>query len=245
MKTKLIAFDVTKALETSVGEIVAGIDGSSPTAKEQLVQAGIPNLPRALDQADFGLIQKHFSSERENLDPYAIALELSKVLPRPVNVSDGRLYIDLVNLPDIQQWLAVLRGLDQKIKLLVAGLGLAENGLVDSDLNSLEGFDNLETLELSSNRIGSKGAIKLGKFSRLEALYLRKNPIGNRGIPPLTKLRRLKFLLLSGTKINDRAYDSLVRIPFLEELSINDVSLTVDLLLALKARFRQVNCALD
>jgi len=63
MKNKLIAFDVTKALETSVGGRVEGIGLNNLTAKDQLRQAGVPITPMVLEKiSDLSEIKEFFAS---------------------------------------------------------------------------------------------------------------------------------------------------------------------------------------
>jgi hypothetical protein len=75
MKNKLISFDVTQALERGVGDRVEGIDLNNSAAKEELRQAGIPMLSKALNEStDLGAIKSFFQSEAKRSELLSLGM---------------------------------------------------------------------------------------------------------------------------------------------------------------------------
>ena len=96
MKNKLISFDVTQALERGVGDRVEGIDLNNSAAKEELRQAGIPMLSKALNEStDLGAIKSFFQSEAKRSE--LLSLGMIDVPGEKFRVMQGELTVGQFN----------------------------------------------------------------------------------------------------------------------------------------------------
>jgi len=173
MKNKLIAFDVTKALDQSVGDRVEGIDINNSAVKEELRLAGIPMLGRALnDVADLGAIKSFFQSEAKR--PALFSLGMIDVPGEKFRVMQGELTVEQFN--EFRKAKAKM-GIPYEIMGENADklLALLGTGGTQEFLTCLSQEDARAYIEWRNSQPGSSGKIRL--MTEAEAIIIRRDRI--------------------------------------------------------------------
>jgi hypothetical protein len=218
MKYKLISFDVTKALEKSVGDRVEGIALNNSAAKEQLRLAGIPLLSRGIDgPVDLGALKSYFQAEIK-LDVIEVAKKMS-LNPKLSAWKDGDgIHIRVGNGFSDEDSLAFFAALYEKEKELISIIEFGGSQITDVGLEPLGGLRNLLLLDLCTTEISNTGLQYLSGLPSLQVLHLRRTKIISNGLlalMPIKTLRRLDIreTFTSLTSIKERLK---VAIPGLE-----------------------------
>jgi hypothetical protein len=100
--------------------------------------------------------------------------------------------------------------------------------LTDDDLKHLEGFTDMENLELFQTPITDKGLEHLKGLVNLQMLVLSDTKITDAGLANLENMKKLKTLRLSRDNITDAGLDRLKMLPSLAELDLVGTQVTQD-----------------
>jgi len=187
MKYKLIAFDVTKVLEQSVGDRVVAIPEGADL-KGALLEAGVPIPERVLEKTDVSVIKAYFGKGLVLVRPEdvaAVVRELSAVPGIYARLDSAGIAIRVFSPPDATVSLAFLGNLPKAKKDLILSVSLNNMPIGDIGLRNLEGLENLEDL------------------------YLQNTQITNIGLESLRNLKKLREINVMGTRVNKSGVDLL------------------------------------
>ena len=105
-------------------------------------------------------------------------------------------------------------------------------GLTDADLlaitelEGVEGLDQVSELRLSGVEITDAGVSRLGKFNKLARLDMSSSKVTNNGIQVIKDLPELESLKLTQTSADDRIMPVIAAHPGIKELVLSSTSLT-------------------
>jgi hypothetical protein len=118
--------------------------------------------------------------------------------------------------------------LDANLRMLrqLHWLDLTRSKVSDTDLNQLEGLDQLVVLSLSGTDAGDIGLRKLRCLPHLAILDLAETKVTDNGLVYLQTLPELQWLILRGTRITDAGLVHLQKLPRLESLILADMDIT-------------------
>lgn len=127
-----------------------------------------------------------------------------------------------VNDKDLQELAELEEGLEELTELKLNGSQVTSEGLV-----ALEKFEQLESLDLSSTKLGNSAMEQLkevhgaGHLKSLTTLSLVGAPVDDMGLYFLKDMGQLKHLSLSNTQVTDTGLELCVHLPELESLDVS------------------------
>jgi hypothetical protein len=116
----------------------------------------------------------------------------------------------------------------------VVAIDLHNTGTNDADLDQLQAFSNLRTLNLYGTDITDMGLQHLESLTKLQTLHLSNTAITDAGLPHLQKLVELRELGLYHTHVTDRGLPYLASLKGLAILSLSGNQITDEGLAQLK-----------
>ena len=104
-------------------------------------------------------------------------------------------------------------------------LDLMYTQLTDDGMAHLSEFQDLQELNLRSNRIGDRGLLHI-QSKRLEVLYLRCTNITDSSVSLFTRFPLLRRLNLGETKVTDASMPVLASLSHIEIIDLSDTKIT-------------------
>ncbi len=101
-----------------------------------------------------------------------------------------------------------------KLKILT----LADSLCDDETMKSIEKFETLERLHLSSTQISDSCSASISRLKNLKVLKLSDTTIGDKVLEAISQFKQLEHLEIQQTQITDRGIESLSKIESLESL---------------------------
>ena len=108
----------------------------------------------------------------------------------------------------------------------VVGVFLRETQAVDGDLEPLQAFRELQTLDVGQTRITGTGFRHLRTLAKLEHLAAFGAPINDEALAHITTLESLKLLNLGGTRVTDEGLPPLRGLRSLQFVNLSATSVT-------------------
>jgi len=116
----------------------------------------------------------------------------------------------------------------------------------DKDLLNLQPvFQNITKASFIGSDITDDGFYHLGQMTSLKELYLQQTQINGEGLSQLSRLSNLELLDLSKTKISDGNLLNILTFPSLQDVYINDTSISKEVTEAIKANKPNLNIHLE
>ena len=113
-------------------------------------------------------------------------------------------------------------------------LDLKETSITDKGLQSIEGMDNLLSINLRDTRVSDSGVHTVSSCSSLVEVNLNSTRVTDEAVGHLVQLPKLKGLHLWNTRITDASISELVKLDGALEIYLNDTRVTPDGLKRLK-----------
>jgi hypothetical protein len=182
MKYKLIAFDVTKALEMSVGDRVEGIDPADSNAAEKLRETGVPFAKlSSAGSIDFGEIMEYFQKE---ISAHELTRELSSDFgfPMAFYIPSNQIGIDFGNKKSVDRLLKRLENLPKTKRDKIKTVHIYGSDVTVAGLKSLKSFENLSELNCGSTLITDAEVKELEGLPNLRELEIKFTNVSMTGI---------------------------------------------------------------
>jgi len=208
MKYKLIAFDVTNALEKSVGELVFAINPKMLGVREEIEQTGVPISRRALEGlVDLSEVLPYFGES----ELAVAAKEFAKRFNSSPLIQDGGLIITVNNNINSDAQLAKLWDWDDKFKKLISKFIICDaKGITPQGFKGITSLTNLTELSINCGKIETSCLSPLADMPSLKTLSFNAIRFDDSLFDILFKLKdQLELLQLTNTNLSA---DSIERI---------------------------------
>jgi len=208
MKKKLIAFDVTKALEKSVGELMSLINRFVPFFQDKIEESGVPIAKPAIKTvSDPGDLQSFFMGfeDRDIIDTY------NELLTRGINVSfvfeNSKAGFSVAGSKEwgTDSLLRYLANLGNKVRGLIWKIDLQGKQITRGSLGFLSLLDCLKYLNLSFCGILPREITQLSAVPSIESLEIVGLGISEEEFTGLTGISNLRRLVISRDKYSPAA----------------------------------------